>query len=119
MPVAFGDAVEVERGNRSSWQDNAKDAKAVDEVIDAFVESFGTSEAGTAKSVKGFTMKLPDSKSSDATVYARRFNDRIEKRSLTAKLHAGTRKDVLHLIVGAKPPRKPREVKPKDAENAS
>lgn len=121
MPVTFGDAVEVERGNRSSWQDDAKAAAQVDEVIANFVKAFGNAENGTAKSVVGFKSvgELPkDSKSSDATILARRFNDRIERNGMSDKVHAGTRKDVLHLIVGPKPPRKPRQVKPKP-EDAS
>lgn len=121
MPVTFGDAVEVERGNRSSWQDDAKAAEQIDEVVRGFLGAFGDEATGTAKSVKGFksVTPLPESKSSEATVLARRFNDRIERGGLAEKVHAGTRKDTLHLIVGMKPPRKPRQAKPKDAENAS
>lgn len=108
MPVTFGEGIEVERGNRTSWADDAKKRAQVDEVIDSFLEAFGNDPAGTSKRVNGFKMigGLPtDTKSSEATQLARRFNDRIAKRELGDKVHAGTRKDVLHLIVGPKPVR--------------
>lgn len=112
MPVTFGEGIEVERGNRTSWADDAKKRAQVDEVIDSFLEAFGNDPAGTSKRVNGFKMigGLPtDTKSSEATQLARRFNDRIAKRELGDKVHAGTRKDVLHLIVGPKPERKSRK----------
>lgn len=113
MPVSFGEEIKVERGIRTSWQDDAKAAKQIDEVIAQFVEAFGDAEVGTAKSVRGFksVTALPKTKAKEATVLARRFNDRIERNGDAGKVHATTRKDVLHLVVGPKPKRKPRKVK--------